>query len=194
MQWFQFGTSASMNNYYCPIIIPNVLPCYVTPVFVVVRPLLLAMPKNITWERYWVQCFPLWLINPIMRRRLCRIPDTGDFLKQVSRRSLWICAADASSEPLLSCLAKKGQCLCWLCYARQVGLEPRSPRFQHLYQRFTVMLWDSLIVLCFLCPPCCHFPLLGRRVSGILGVSSTQLIGKILIEITYTHNNNIFGS
>ena len=115
-----------------------------------------------------MQCFPLWLINPIMCRRLCRIPDTGDFLKQVSRRSLWIRTAPASSEPLLSCLAKKGQCLCWLCYARQVGLEPRCPRFQHLYQRFTVMLWDSLIVLCFLCPPCCHFPLLGRRVSGIL--------------------------
>lgn len=106
-----------------------------------------------------------------MRRRLCHIPDTGDFLKQVSTRSLWICTAPASSEPLLSCLAKKGQCLCWLFCARQVGLEPRCPRFQHLYQRFTAMLWDSLIVLCLFCPPCCHFPLLGRRVSGILGVS-----------------------
>ena len=111
-------------------------------------------------------------------------PDTGNFLKQVSGRSLWICTAHASSEPLLSCLAEKGQCLCWLCYARQVGLEPRSPRFQHLYQRFTAMLWDSLIVL--LLSTLWHFPMpvhhrtvsWGRCVSGILDVSSTTIIRK----------------
>ena len=48
------------------------------------------------------------------RRRLCHIPDTGKFLEQVSRISLWICAAHTSSEPLLSCFACRGQCLCWL--------------------------------------------------------------------------------
>ena len=37
---------------------------------------------------------------------------TGEFLEQVSRRSLWICAAHASSEPLLSCFARKGECVC----------------------------------------------------------------------------------
>ena len=77
--------------------------------------------------------------------RLCRISDIGKFLEQVSRRSLWICAAHASSEPLLSCFARRGQRLCWLCYTRKAGLELWSPRFQHLCQSFSATLWDKVI-------------------------------------------------
>ena len=41
-------------------------------------------------------------------------PDTGEFLRAGVKEIAfnWICAAHASSEPLLSSFARKGQCLC----------------------------------------------------------------------------------
>ena len=81
----------------------------------VVRPSQSMMTKNITLERDQVLCFQLWLIDPIWARKA--LPHSGHwysckFLEQVSRRSLWICAAHASSEPMLSCFARRGQRLC----------------------------------------------------------------------------------
>ena len=109
-----------------------------------------------------MRCFPLWLINPIMRRRLCRIPDTGDFLKQVSRRSLWICTAHASSEPLLSCLATK-RTVPLLTLLFQAGwsrakVSEVSTSISKIYSNTLRQSYSALLLLSTLLP----FPSLGE--------------------------------
>ena len=111
--------------------------------------------------------------------RLCRIPDTGEFLEQVSRRSRWICAAHASSEPLLSCFARRGQCLCWLCYARQVALEPGSPRFQHLCQRKAFQRRFETVLVAPLFSTLWAFPLRGNGTHLDATMYNTSLNRRI---------------
>ena len=110
--------------------------------------------------------------------RMCRIPDTGEFLEQVSRRSLWICAAHASSELLLSCFARTGQCLCWLCYARQVRSRARvyqvSTSMSKAFQRrFETVLVAPLLSTLW------AFPLLGYGTHLNATIFNTSLNGRI---------------